>query len=302
MEYLNLLGIFMSNAKKIAIVTDSNSGITPETAKELGVFVVPMPFLINGDPYFENINLSQEEFYVLLANQASVSTSQPSPGDLTELWDNILQDHDELVHIPMSSGLSQSCATAMSLAQDYHGKVHVVDNHRISVTQKESVCDALKLREMGKSAAEIKEYLEKTAAASSIYIAVDTMKYLKKGGRVTPAAAMIGTILKLKPILQIHGERLDKYALARGSVKAKETLKAALKNDLETTFAKYVEMGEMTISLAYTDNRDEVMQFAEELKTMFPHIPFRFCDSLSLSVACHIGTGAIGLTCTRILK
>ena len=302
MEYLNLLGIFMSNAKKIAIVTDSNSGITPEAAKELGVFVVPMPFLINGDPYFENINLSQEEFYVLLANQASVSTSQPSPGDLTELWDNILQDHDELVHIPMSSGLSQSCATAMSLAQDYHGKVHVVDNHRISVTQKESVCDALKLREMGKSAAEIKEYLEKTAATSSIYIAVDTMKYLKKGGRVTPAAAMIGTILKLKPILQIHGERLDKYALARGSVKAKEILKAALKNDLETTFAKYVEMGEMTISLAYTDNRDEVMQFAEEIKTMFPNIPFRFCEPLSLSVACHIGTGAIGLTCTRILK
>ncbi len=302
MEYLNLLGIFMSNAKKIAIVTDSNSGITPEAAKELGVFVVPMPFLINGDPYFENINLSQEEFYVLLANQASVSTSQPSPGDLTELWDNILQDHDELVHIPMSSGLSQSCATAMSLAQDYNGKVHVVDNHRISVTQKESVCDALKLREMGKSAIEIKEYLEQTAISSSIYIAVDTMKYLKKGGRVTPAAAMIGTILKLKPILQIHGERLDKYALARGSVKAKETLKSALKNDLETTFAKYVEMGEMTISLAYTDNRDEVMQFAEEIKTMFPNIPFRFCEPLSLSVACHIGTGAIGLTCTRILK
>ena len=302
MEYLNLLGIFMSNAKKIAIVTDSNSGITPETAKELGVFVVPMPFLINGDPYFENINLSQEEFYVLLANQASVSTSQPSPGDLAELWDNILQDHDELVHIPMSSGLSQSCATAMSLAQDYNGKVHVVDNHRISVTQKESVCDALKLREMGKSAAEIKEYLEKTAAASSIYIAVDTMKYLKKGGRVTPAAAMIGTILKLKPILQIHGERLDKYVLARGSVKAKEILKAAVKSDLETTFAKYVEKGEMTISLAYTDNKDEAMQFAEEIKTMFPNIPFRFCEPLSLSVACHIGTGAIGLTCTRILK
>ena len=302
MEYLNLLGIFMSNAKKIAIVTDSNSGITPEAAKELGVFVVPMPFLINGDPYFENINLSQEEFYVLLANQASVSTSQPSPGDLTELWDNILQDHDELVHIPMSSGLSQSCATAMSLAQDYNGKVHVVDNHRISVTQKESVCDALKLREMGKSAAEIKEYLEKTAATSSIYIAVDTMKYLKKGGRVTPAAAMIGTILKLKPILQIHGERLDKYVLARGSVKAKEILKAAVKSDLETTFAKYVEKGEMTISLAYTDNKDEAMQFAEEIKTMFPNIPFRFCEPLSLSVACHIGTGAIGLTCTRILK
>ena len=292
----------MSNAKKIAIVTDSNSGITPETAKELGVFVVPMPFLINGEPYFENINLTQEEFYVLLAKQASVSTSQPSPGDLAELWDSILKDHDELVHIPMSSGLSQSCASAASLAQEYNGRVHVVDNHRISVTQKESVCDALKLRDMGKSAEEIKAYLEETSASSSIYIAVDTMKYLKKGGRVTPAAAMIGTILKLKPILQIHGERLDKYALARGSAKAKETLKAAMKNDLETTFAKYVEKGEMNISLAYTDNKDEALQFAEEIKAMFPNVPFRFCEPLSLSVACHIGTGALGLTCTRILK
>lgn len=292
----------MSNAKKIAIVTDSNSGITPETAKELGVFVVPMPFLINGEPYFENINLTQEEFYVLLAKQASVSTSQPSPGDLAELWDSILKDHDELVHIPMSSGLSQSCASAASLAQEYNGRVHVVDNHRISVTQKESVCDALKLREMGKSAEEIKAYLEETSVSSSIYIAVDTMKYLKKGGRVTPAAAMIGTILKLKPILQIHGERLDKYALARGSIKAKETLKAAIKNDLETTFAKYVEKGEMTISLAYTDNKDEALQFAEEIKAMYPNVPFRFCEPLSLSVACHIGTGALGLTCTRILK
>ena len=292
----------MSNAKKIAIVTDSNSGITPETTKELGIFVVPMPFLINGDPYFENINLSQEEFYVLLGQQASVSTSQPSPGDLTELWDTILKTHDELVHIPMSSGLSQSCATAINLAQDYNGKVQVVDNHRISVTLKESICDAIKLRDMGKSAAEIKEYLQQTSGDSSIYIAVDTMKYLKKGGRVTPAAAMIGTILKLKPILQIHGERLDKYALARGSAKAKEMLKAALKNDLETTFAQYVQNGEMTISLAYTDNKDEALQFAEEIKALFPHIPFRFCDPLSLSVSCHIGTGALGLTCTRILK
>ena len=292
----------MSNAKKIAIVTDSNSGITPELATELGIFVVPMPFLINGEPYFENINLSQEQFYELLAQQATVSTSQPSPGDLTDLWDTILKDYDELVHIPMSSGLSQSCATATGLAQSYEGRVQVVDNHRISVTMKESVYDALKLREAGKSATEIKEYLEQTSASSSIYIAVDTMKYLKKGGRVTPAAAMIGTILKLKPILQIHGERLDKYALSRGSAKAKETLKAALKNDLETTFAKYVEKGEMTISLAYTDNKDEAIQFAEEVKTMFPHVPFRFCDPLSLSVSCHIGTGALGLTCTRILK
>ena len=292
----------MSSSKKIAIVTDSNSGITPDVAKDLGVFVVPMPFLINDEPYFENINLSQEEFYDLLAKQASVSTSQPSPGDLTEIWENILKDHDELVHIPMSSALSQSCATANNLAQDFGGKVQVVDNRRISITQKESIYDALKLREMGKSATEIKDYLEENASLSSVYIAVDTMKYLKKGGRVTPAAAMIGTILKLKPILQIHGERLDKYALARGSAKAKETLKEALKHDLETTFAKYVATGEIAISLAYTDNKDEVLQFAEEIKALFPSVPFHFCDALSLSVSCHIGTGAIGLACTKFIK
>ena len=292
----------MSTSKKIAIVTDSNSGITPDVAKDLGVFVVPMPFLINDEPYFENINLSQEEFFDLLAKQASVSTSQPSPGDLIEFWENVLKDHDELVHIPMSSGLSQACATATNLAQDFGGRVHVVDNHRISITQKESVYDAVKLREMGKNAVDIKEYLEKTAAISSVYVAVDTMKYLKKGGRVTPAAAMIGTILKLKPILQIHGERLDKYALARGSAKAKETLKAALKNDLENTFAKYVEAGEMAISLAYTDNKDEVLQFADEIRALYPNVPVHFCDALSLSVACHIGTGAIGLACAKTIK
>jgi len=292
----------MNNNNRIAIVTDSNSGITPDVAKALGVFVVPMPFLVDGESYFENVNLSQEEFYVLLAQQANVSTSQPSPGDLIELWDSLLKDHDSLVYIPMSSGLSQSCATAVRLAQDYNNRVQVVDNRRISVTQKESVCDAIKLRAMGKTATEIKEYLEQTAADSSIYIAVDTMKYLKKGGRVTPAAAMIGTILKLKPILQIHGERLDKYALTRGSAKAKETLKTALKEDLETTFAKYVENGEMVISLAYTDNKDEAFAFAEEIKATFPHVPFRFCDPLSLSVSCHIGTGALGLTCSRIIK
>lgn len=213
-----------------------------------------------------------------------------------------MKDYDELVHIPMSSGLSQSYASASTLAQDYKGRVIVIDNHRISVTLKDSIYDAIVLRNAGKSGAEIKEYLEKTAHDSSIYIAVDTMKYLKKGGRVTPAAAMIGTILKLKPILQIHGERLDKYALARGSAKAKEILKSALKNDLETVYAKYVENGEMAISVAYTDNKEEGLAFAEELKTMFPNVPLRFCDPLSLSVACHIGTGALGVTCTRILK
>ena len=222
----------MSNKKKIAIVTDSNSGFSKDIPD--GVFVVPMPCLINDQDYFEGINLSYEDFYKMLAEDASVSTSQPSIGNLTEFWTDILREYDEIVHIPMSSGLSQSCATAEMLAKDFNGRVQVVDNHRISITLKESVCDAVKLREQGKTVAQIKEYLLATSADSSIYIAVDTMKYLKKGGRVTPAAAMISSILKVKPVLQIHGEKLDRYVLARGTIKAREAFKEALKKELET--------------------------------------------------------------------
>ena len=290
----------MSNVK-IAIVTDSNSGILPNEAPA-NVFVLPMPFLVNGMPYLENINLSQREFYELLATQASVSTSQPSIGDLSELWTELLQKYDEIVHIPMSSGLSQSCATANMVAKDFDGRVYVADNHRISVTLKESVLDAVKLRSQGKSAKEIWEYLETTGGDSSIYIAVDTMKYLKKGGRVTPAAAMIGSLLKISPVLQIHGEKLDKYALVRGSRKARETIAAAVKKDLDTVFSKYVESGEMSISVAYTDNPDIAKTFIEEFEKLMPNVPIRACDPLSLSVACHIGPGALGVACSRFIK
>ena len=289
----------MSNTKKIAIVTDSNSGISGNIPD--GVFVVPMPCLINDNEYFEGINLSYEEFYKLLAADASVSTSQPSPGNLSEFWSELLKEYDEIVHIPMSSGLSQSCATAEMLAKDFEGRVHVVDNHRISITLKESVYDAIKLRDQGKSAAEIKEYLVATGADSAIYIAVDTMKYLKKGGRVTPAAAMIGSILKIKPVLQIHGEKLDRYMLARGNIKARETLKDALKKELETTFAEYTAKGEMCISVAYTDNLSEAEKFIAEFKAMMPNIPLHFTDPLPLSVSCHIGPGALGVSCSRFL-
>ena len=288
--------------KKIAIVTDSNSGILSEELKNCGVYVVPMPFLVNGVPYLENISLTQEKFYELLNANASVSTSQPSIGDLTDLWDALLKEYDQLLHIPMSSGLSQSCATAGTIAKDYDGRVLVVDNKRISVTQKESVLEAIKLRDEGKTAEEIKEYLEKTGRYSSIYIAVDTMKYLKKGGRVTAGAAMIGTILKIKPVLQIHGDKLDKYALVRGLQKAKETMKTAIKNDLEGEYAEYVQKGEMTISVAHTNCEADALAFAEELKTAFPNIPFRYCDPLSLSVSCHIGPGAVAVAITRIAK
>lgn len=288
---------------KTAIVTDSNSGITQKEGKELGIFVVPMPFIINGEPHFEDIDLTQEEFYASLQGGADVSTSQPSIGDLQEFWTEILKTYDEIVHIPMSSGLSQSCATATAIAKDFGDKVQVVDNQRISVTMKESVYDALKLVKEGKSAKKIKEYLEKTKLDATIYISLDTMKYLKKGGRVTPAAAAIGTILKLRPVLQIQGERLDKYSITcRTLLRAKDTMKKALQNDLETRLAPYVEKGEVVISVAHTANHAEAESFAEELKELFPNIPFRFCDPLSLSVACHIGPGALACTATRVYK
>lgn len=202
--------------RKIAIVTDSNSGITQDEGRSLGVFVLPMPFYINEVMYLEGITLSQDEFYERLQKDETISTSQPSPGEVCGMWDNLLKEYDEIVHIPMSSGLSASCETAMGLARDYDGKVQVVDNQRISVTQRQSVLDAIALAEAGKNASEIREILEAEKLESSIYITLETLKYLKKGGRITPAAAAIGTVLNLKPVLQIQGDKLDAYSKVRG--------------------------------------------------------------------------------------
>ena len=292
----------MKTIKKIAITTDSNSGILPEEYKDKGVFVLPMPFLIDGEPYFENVNLTQYGFYQLLENNANVSTSQPSVGELTDFWTNVLKEYDEIVHIPMSSGLSKSCENASRLAEDFEGRVFVVDNRRISVTLKQSVVDATVLRDGGMSASEIKEYLESHAADSSIYIAVDTMKYLKKGGRVTPAAAAIATVLKIKPVLSIRGEKLDKYALTRTPQKAKDAMKLAMKKDMETTFASFVDNGEMVLYVAHTNSPEEAEKFAAEVRAFFPNIPVTFCDPLSLSVSCHIGPGALAIACARVAK
>ena len=225
----------MSN---IAIVTDSNSGILQSEAKELGIFVLPMPFFIDEKLHREEIDLSQEAFYQILSEDGDVSTSQPSPADITDLWDEVLKSYDEIVHIPMSSGLSGSCQTAMMLADDYDGRVHVVDNQRISVTQKLAVFDAVNMVKAGMSAAQIKEKLTEEKLIASIYIMVDTLKYLKKGGRITPAAAMLGTVLKLKPVLTIQGEKLDAYAKVRGQKQAKKTMIEAMKKDMEERFAE----------------------------------------------------------------
>ena len=291
----------MQPNRKIAITTDSNSGLLPEELKNQGAFVLPMPFLVDGECFFESVNLTQTDFYRLLAEDATVSTSQPSVGELTEFWLSVLQNYDQIVHIPMSSALSQSYASANALSKEFNERVFVVDNRRISVTQMESVFDAIKLRNEGKSAEEIKEYLEKTAGDSAIYIAVDTMKYLKKGGRVTPAAAMIGTILKIKPVLQIHGEKLDKYVLARNALRAKDAMKEALKRELSGSFAPLVASGEMVIYVAHTDDEVEARKFAEELKVAFPNVPIRGCAALPLSIACHLGPKALAVACTRYI-
>ncbi len=286
----------------VQIVTDSNSGITQAEAKKLGVFVIPMPFLINGEEHFEDIDLTQEQFYEHLKGDAQVSTSQPAISSVSELWEKLLADGSEIVHIPMSSGLSESCHTAESLSKDYGGRVQVVDNQRISITQKASVIDALLLAKRGYSAAEIKDYLIKTKFDSSIYISLDTLKYLKKGGRLTPAAALVGTLLRIKPVLQIQGEKLDAYKKVHTLKQAKETMVSAIRHDLETRFSDYVKAGEMTLAVAHTANDEEAELFRGELAAMFPNIPVTYCDPLSLSVSCNIGPGALAVACTRVLN
>lgn len=284
--------------KKIAIVTDSNSGITQAQAKELGITVLPMPFYINEQLFLEEITLTQEEFYKKLAEDANISTSQPSPADVMEIWENLLKEYDEVVHIPMSSGLSNSCQTAMVLAREYDDKVQVVDNQKISVTQRQSVLDAIELVKAGKSAKEIKEILEAEKLESSIYITLDTLKYLKKGGRITPAAAALGTVLNLKPVLQIQGEKLDAFAKVRGKKQAKRTMLKAMTKDLEERFKEYADKGLMCIEAAYGGNEEEALEWKAEIEACFPGVEI-YMGCLSLSVACHIGPGALAVACTK---
>lgn len=281
---------------KVAIVTDSNSGITQKKGEELGIYVLPMPFFIDGELYLEDITLSQKEFYERLKADSDISTSQPSPGHVMELWEKVLKDYDEIVCIPMSSGLSSTCSTAMSIAAEYKGRVQVVDNQRISVTQEQSVYDAMKLRDEGKSASEIKEILEREKMLSSIYITVDTLKYLKKGGRVTPAAAALGTVLNLKPVLQIQGEKLDAYAKVRGWKAAKKTMLNAIERDLNERFADVKD--DMVLGMAYTCSKEEAQEWKGEIEGRFPGYDI-VEGPLSLSVACHIGPGAMAVTCMK---
>ena len=285
----------------VAIVTDSNSGISQAEGKELGIYVIPMPFLVDGKLYFEDVDMNKEQFYHFLENDADLSTSQPSPGDVMDRWDKLLKEYDEIVHIPMSSGLSASCSTAMGLARDYDGKVQVVDNQRISVTMQQSVMDAKHLVAAGKSAAQIKEILEKEALESSIYLMVDTLKYLKKGGRITPSAALLGSALNLKPILQIQGDKLDAYKKVRGVKAAKKNMLEAMKKDVEGRFSDYVTKGQLKLHVAYTTDEETARQWKEEVQSVFPNIAISRMDPLSFSVTCHTGPGVLAIAASHVL-
>lgn len=284
--------------KKVAIVTDSNAGIRQEEAKELGIFVLPMPFTIDDQTYYEDINLTQEEFFEKQISGAEIFTSQPVVGNVKELWDQILKDYDEIVHIPMSSGLSGSCQTAMMLAQEYDNRVFVVDSQRISVTQKYDVIDAKRLADQGKSGQEICDILTENKLNASIYITVNTLDYLKKGGRITPAAALLGGMLKIKPILQIQGEKLDSFAKTRTMARGTKIMKEAIAKDIKERFDD--DYHNVHICVAYTYDEAPALELKKELEELYPGENI-ICDPLSLSVSCHIGPHSLAIAiCKKI--
>lgn len=285
---------------KVAIVTDSNSGITQRQGEEAGIYVVPMPFMMAEETFYEDISLTQKDFYEKLEGGVDISTSQPSPADLLDLWNGLLEEYEEIVHIPMSSGLSSACQTAIMLAEDFEGKVFVVNNQRISVTQRQSVLEAKRMANEGMTASAIKEKLEETKMESTIYITLDTLEYLKKGGRITPAAALLGTFLRIKPVLTIQGEKLDAFAKARTMKQAKTMMITAAKKDMEERFGD-PEGNRTSIAIAHSNNEAAAMEFKKELEEVFPNTGEIYVDNLSLSVSCHIGPGALAIACTKRL-
>ena len=279
--------------KSIAIVTDSNCGMSPAQVKDLGIYMLPMPFFIDDKEYLEDIDMNQSEFFQHLEQNpgCKVSTSQPTPESVTTLWDKLLKDYDEIVHIPMSSGLSSSMQTARMLAEDYDG----LNNQRISGTLRYSAIEAIQQAKNGLSADEIGTWLEETRFDSSIYITVATLKYLKQGGRITPAAAAIGTMLRLKPVLQIQGEKLDAFSKARTMTQAKNTMTKAIKDDIADRFGEKINL-----DVIHSHNLEAAEEFQKEVLTTFPNIGEVNIFPLSLSVSCHIGPGSLALTCSKV--
>lgn len=285
---------------RIAVMTDSNSGLSLSEAKKPGIFVLPMPFFIDEKMYLEQVDLSHREFFKMLGEDKDVHTSQPSPADVTNMWDDILKSYDSIIHIPMTSALSNSYQTAMALSrqEEYQGRVFVVDNRRVSVTQRQSAIDAVKLAKDGKSPEYILKYLEATRDDSSIYIAIDNMKYLKKGGRVTPAAAGIATVLGIKPVLQIREGQIDTFAKARGINAAVKVMLDALKEDLNGRLSHCVKMGKIVLGIAYSGNKTDISQIEKFYAKEFPNLKV-IKQHLPISICCHTGEGAVGVACFR---
>ena len=282
---------------RVAVMTDSNSGITQDMAKDMGINVVPMPFTIDGTTYYEDVNLTREEFFQMMADGKDIQTSQPSPGDLMSLWDKSLEKYDQIVYIPMSSGLSSSCQNARMIANDYNGKVVVVNNQRISVTEKRSVQDAIELAKNGYDAVRIRDILVRDKFEASIYIMLDTLKYLKKGGRITPAAAAVGTLMRIKPVLQIKGERLDAFSKARTLAQGKSTMINAIHHDIDNLFGG-IDAGNVYMYAVHAQVPEPFAVFKKEVADAFPKYNVEE-DRLSLSICCHIGPGALAMGCVK---
>lgn len=288
---------------KVAIVTDSSSGFSPEEAERLGLKIMYIPFIIDGEEYVENKNLTREKFFDLLENANTFSTSQPSQDMTRECWDELLKTYEQVVYIPISSGLSATCKSSQASAKDYNGKVEVVDNKRVSVTLKAAILNALVMADEGKTAQEIKQALETDTFNSSIYITVTTLKYLKRGGRITATAAAIGSLLKIKPVLQIQGDKLDSFAKVMTMQQAKSKMINAIQKDLDTRFKKFYDNGEMAIAVAHSGvTNDNALAFAEEVKNIFPKLEFTFVDSLPLSIICHIGQDSLAVAVFKKYK
>ena len=285
--------------KSIGVATDSHSGITPQEAEKLDVMVLPMPFYIGEQCYYEEVSITREEFFEHLNNVEKVSTSQPSPEAVMELWREGLKKYESLLYIPMSSGLSGACNTAKMLANEdeFLGKVFVVDNGRISTPLHRSVMDALDLIEEGYAVNEVKDILENARADMSIYLSVETLEHLKNGGRITPATAAIGTLMNIKPILKLDVGILEAYRKCRGMKKARREMLEAIKGDLENTYRQYYENGDVYLLAASTADEETTKGWVEEIKAMFPEMDV-LCDNLSLGIACHTGEGALGVGCS----
>ena len=287
--------------KPVGIITDSHSSISQAEAEKLGIRVLPMPFYIDGECYYEGINLTREEFFSKLESGSKITTSQPGPADVYDIWDKALEEYEKVLYMPLSSGLSGSYATAVAMAQEepYEGRIIVVDHGQIAAPLYRMILDTLDMIEKGYSAEKIKEILESGKNRMMIYIGVQTLEYLKRGGRVTPAAAALGSVLNIKPVLKLETGKLDSFKKCRGFGKAKKAMIEAMQEEINVRFADAKADGKIHLLAATSANEEETAEWVHEIEEAFPGMKV-FCAPLSLGVSCHTGTGALGIGCAVV--